>query len=61
MKKSIIIIDILLLLALIIMIISKIFKLTSLTFIQPIFLILIITHTIQHWRFIIKIPKLLKK
>ena len=61
MKKSIWIVDGLLITAFILMLVSKVFSLHFAKFIQPIFFILIIIHIIQHWKVIIYSLKGLKK
>jgi hypothetical protein len=61
MKKSILIIDWLLIIIIILMIVSKFINLTFTKIIQPIFFILIIIHIIQHWKVIVYSLKGLKK
>jgi hypothetical protein len=61
MKKSILIIDWLLIIIFILMILSKFINLPFTKVIQPIFFVLIIIHIIQHWKVIVYLLKGLKK
>ncbi len=61
MKKSIVIVDLLLVAIFPIMIVSKFVNLPFTNIVQPIFLGLIIIHLIQHWKIIIHLIKGLKK
>ncbi len=61
MKKSILIIDWLLIIIFILMIVSKFINLPFTKVIQPIFFVLIIVHIIQHWKVIVYSLKGLKK
>jgi len=62
MKKSILIIDWLLIIIFIVMILSKFITLEFAKFLQPIFFILIFIHIIQHWKVIaLSFKKLLRK
>jgi len=61
MKKSILIVDWLLIIIFILMIVSKFINLPFTKIIQPIFFILIIIHIIQHWKVIVYSLKGLKK
>ena len=61
MKKSILIVDWLLIIIFILMIVSKFINLPFTKVIQPIFFVLIIIHIIQHWKVIVYSLKGLKK
>ena len=61
MKKSILIVDWLLIIIFILMVISKFINLPFTNVIQPIFFVLIIIHIIQHWKVIVYSLKGLKK
>ena len=61
MKKDIIIIDLILILLFVILISSNIFKFTALKMIQPLFMVLLAIHIIQHWRVFIALTKNLFK
>ena len=61
MKKNVLIIDWLLIIIFILMIVSKFINLPFTKVIQPIFLVLIIIHIIQHWKVIVYSLKGLKK
>ena len=61
MKKSILIVDWLLIIVFILMIASKFINLPFTKIIQPIFFVLIIIHVIQHWKVIVYSLKGLKK
>ena len=61
MEKSILIVDWLLIIIFILMIVSKFINLPFTKVIQPIFLVLIIIHIIQHWKVIVYSLKGLKK
>ena len=61
MKKSILIVDWLLIIIFILLIISKFINLPFTKVIQPIFFVLIIIHIIQHWKIIVYSLKGLKK
>jgi len=61
MKKSILIVDWLLIIIFILMVVSKFINLPFTNIIQPIFFVLIIIHIIQHWKVIIYSLKGLKK
>ena len=62
MKKSIVIVDWLLLVIFILMILSNFVNLPFTKIIQPIFFVLVIIHIAQHWRFFYNpIKKLIKK
>jgi len=61
MKKSILIVDWLLIIIFILMIVSKFINLPFTKVIQPIFFVLIIIHVIQHWKVIVYSLKGLKK
>ena len=62
MRKDILIIDWILLFLVVFMILSKFIKIPFSQILQPIFLILIIIHIIQHWRFFVSsIKKLFRR
>ena len=61
MKKSILIVDWLLIIIFILIIVSKFINFPFAKLIQPSFLVLIIIHIIQHWKIIIYSLKKLKK
>ncbi len=61
MKKSIVIVDLLLLIIFPIVIVTKFIGLPFTNLVQPIFLGLIIMHIIQHWKIIVHLIKGLKK
>ena len=62
MRKDILIIDWILLFLAVFMILSKFIKIPFSQILQPIFLILIIIHIIQHWRFFVSsIKKLFRR
>ena len=61
MKKSIWIVDLLLIIIFVFMIVSKLVNLPFTQVIQPIFLVLILIHIIQHWKVIVYSLKGLKK
>jgi hypothetical protein len=61
MKKSILIIDWVLIVIFILMVLSKFINLPFTKIIQPIFFVFIATHIIQHWKIIIYSIKKLKK
>lgn len=53
MKKSILIVDWILILLLILIILSKFIELPFVKIIQPLFLVLIVIHIIQHWKILL--------
>ena len=53
MKKSIIIIDLLLILVFLLILLSKFIILPFAKVIQPIFFVLLVVHIIQHWKIIV--------
>ncbi|MEA3329696.1 MAG: hypothetical protein U9Q06_03050 [Nanoarchaeota archaeon] len=61
MKKDILIVDWLLLITFILMILSKFISLPFTKIIQPIFLVLMIIHLLQHWKIFVYSLKKLKK
>ena len=61
MKKSLLIVDALLIIVFILIIVSKFINLSFTKVIQPIFFVLIIIHIIQHWKVIVYSLKGLKK
>ncbi|MBT6824434.1 hypothetical protein HOA59_03300 [archaeon] len=61
MKRNILIVDWLLILTFILMVLSKFITLPFTKIIQPIFLILILIHIIQHWKILLFSLKKLKK
>jgi hypothetical protein len=62
MKKSILIVDWLLIIIFILMILSKLINLPFTKIIQPIFFVLIIVHIIQHWKVIVySLKRLMEK
>ena len=61
MKKNVLIIDWLLIIIFILIIVSKFINLPFRKVIQPIFLVLIIMHIIQHWKVLFYSLKGLKK
>ena len=61
MKKSILIVDWLLIIIFILMILSKFINLPFTKVIQPIFFVLIIIHIIQHWKVLVYSLRRLKK
>ncbi len=61
MKKSFLAIDLLLVVLLVLMILSKFIELPFVKIIQPLFLILIVVHVIQHWKILVLSIKNLKK
>ncbi len=61
MKKSVLIVDWILLIIFVLMIVSKFINLSFTNFIQPVFFIFIILHIIQHWKVIVYSLKGLKK
>ena len=62
MKKSILIADYLLIVIFMLIIVSKFIHLPFTKIIQPVFLVLIIIHLIQHWKVIVySFKKLIKK
>jgi len=61
MKKSILIIDWLLIAIFVLMIISKFINLSFINVIQPIFFVLLLIHIIQHWKILVYSLKRLKK
>ncbi len=62
MRKDILIIDWILLFLVVFMILSKFIKIPFSQILQPIFLILIIIHLLQHWRFFVSsIKKLFRR
>jgi len=61
MKKSILIVDWLLIIIFILMIVSKFINLPFIKVIQPVFFVLIVIHIIQHWKILIySLKKLIK-
>jgi len=61
MKKDIIIVDLILLVLFILLISSNIFKLTTIKIVQPLFMVLLGIHIIQHWRTLVVMTKNLFK
>ncbi|MBR9680445.1 MAG: hypothetical protein GOU98_01315 [Candidatus Altiarchaeota archaeon] len=61
MKKSILIIDWLMILVFVVLVLSKFVGITTPAILQPIFMLLIGIHIIQHWKIIIASLKQLKK
>jgi len=61
MKKSILIVDWLLIIIFVLMVVSKFTNLSFTKAVQPVFLVLILIHIIQHWKVIVASLKRLKK
>ena len=61
MKKDIIIVDLILIVMFLTLISSNIFKFTALKMIQPLFMVLLGIHIIQHWRVLVALTKNLFK
>ena len=61
MKKDIIIVDLILIVLFVILISSNIFKLTAIKMVQPLFMVLLGIHIIQHWRTLVAMIKNLFK
>lgn len=57
MKKSIIIIDLLLIITFVLILIAKATNASFITVIQPIFFVLVIIHIIQHWKILVRLVK----
>lgn len=61
MKKSLIIVDLILIILFIILFASNIFKLTNLKIFQPLFMVFLVVHIAQHWKILISMTKRLFK
>ncbi|MEA3355103.1 MAG: hypothetical protein U9Q63_01295 [Patescibacteria group bacterium] len=61
MKKDIVVVDLILIVLFIILMLSNIFKITGLKIVQPLFMVLLATHIIQHWKVLVALTKNLFK
>jgi fatty-acid desaturase len=62
MRKSILIVDWLLIIIFVIMVLSKFIDLEFASLLQPVFFVLIFIHIIQHWKIIVNsLKKLINK
>ena len=61
MKKDIIIVDLILFVLFILLISSNIFKITAIKMVQPLFMVILGIHIIQHWKMLMAMIKNLFK
>ena len=61
MKKDIIVVDLILIAMFVTLVSSNIFKFTGLKVIQPLFMVVLGIHIIQHWRVLVALTKNLFK
>jgi hypothetical protein len=61
MKKDIIIVDLILLVLFVILISSNIFKITAIKMVQPLFMVFLGIHIVQHWKTLMAMIKSLFK
>jgi hypothetical protein len=61
MKKDIIIVDLILIVLFVLLISSNIFKITAIKMVQPLFMVFLGIHIIQHWKALVAMTKNLFK